>query len=103
MAVVQVDLDIDRMRAHMAVWREMATLRPYGASPVSTEDRAKLLMRAAATAEGWLDLLRMCSADGARLEPLKREVAAFEAWAREGGEALKLLRDAERPFNAPPR
>jgi hypothetical protein len=95
---VQVDLDIDRIRAHMAIWREMATMRPYGSSQAPTEQRAQLLTKAATTADGWLDLLRMCSTNDARLDALKREVTAFVIWAREGNEALRLLREAEQPF-----
>lgn len=97
---MRVTLDPQQMRDCMELWRHVLTIRTGddGAHDSGAE-RAKRLTSLSGTLAGWLDLLRMCTADGRDSEALQQisdEVALFKAWTEEARLALALLQDAQR-------
>lgn len=89
---IRLNLDVGQMRACLGLWRESLMIDDGHAEGGS--DRRTLLARTDRALDGWLDLLRLCSAEGSeqqRLAEITKEVEAFREWTREAGFALSLM------------
>jgi hypothetical protein len=92
-------LDVDQMRACLAVWRQAVMFRRGYRRGDEAAERQQLLDKINRSLEGWLDMLRLCSTsptDAERLGQVVDEIVAFRDWASEATLALALLVDAER-------
>jgi hypothetical protein len=89
---LHINLDTDEMRACMGLWRQSLMIPDQRAGDGA--DRHASVARVNRALDGWLDLLRLCSAEGAetrRLADIMQEVVAFRDWTHEAGLALRLL------------
>lgn len=102
---MRVNLDVEQMRACMSVWREALHLYQDG----DTEgDLRAISLRVIATVEatvtGWLDLLRLCSADapdGRELQQVTEEVVRFGAWLAEARTTTQEVAPRDGEARAP--
>jgi len=99
---MRLTLDIEQMRNCMDLWQHTLAIRDAHGGNRATE-----LTRLIGTVGGWLDLLRLCSAEGAdhqALQEITEELMQFQAWAEEARMALGLMDDATlipRAFRSP--
>lgn len=98
--IVRLTLDAAQMRGCMEMWRHELTTREsaYDVAIHGRQNRAQILTNLNGTLGGWLDLLRLCRADGhdnEALQQISEEVALFKAWIDEARLAHALLQDAQ--------
>lgn len=89
-------LDIQEMRSSMTLWRDTFVMCHTEAQHNRDlrEVLMKLLNNLGNTLAGWLDLLKMCTAEGseaADLQAITREVVECRSWARESLAAMYLI------------
>lgn len=100
-----VTLDLQEIRSSMALWRDTLVLCQPEAQR-SSEMRViqvKMLKDLDRTLTGWLDLLKMCKAQGPhtiQLQNIRAEVAEHKAWAEEALAALTLTDSVQRLHRA---
>ncbi len=92
---MHVDLNLQQMRSCMDLWRQELSLgdRVRGATA-----RAQVLANVRGTLAGWLDLLSLCSADGAgqkELTQIATELADFIEWLDEAQFAHAIMRHSK--------
>lgn len=84
---MQLQLEVDRMRAAMDLWRQELAAKP----------EVDALAKLSATLGGWLDLLRLCApgqGEADLLRTIVAEVTQLREWADEGSAALRLIKQA---------
>lgn len=94
---LQLDLDLESFRNHMALRRAATEMRLPMDERLKVHfitRRAELLANFSITAGAWMLLLHGCQAQGedrAALARLKDEVFEFKEWAEEGLQQLRLM------------
>lgn len=81
---MHLQLDAQRMRAAMDLWRHELDAQP----------NAEALARLGATLGGWLDLLRLCTpqrSEHDELHAIVSEATQLREWANEAAAALRLI------------
>lgn len=93
---MRLELDLQHLRSCMVLSRDAVAVRPGANSMKATQERARLLSRAAAVLPGWLDMLSACNCEDPQLQQVVSEIHAFQAWADEAASALRLIDGALR-------